>query len=166
MLVVLGGLPGTGKTTIARLLVERLGGAHVRIDSIETAMWRAGISRDQPTGIGSYVVAEAVAESCLRAGSAVVVDAVNPVEAARRAWRLLAERASARLRVVEVVCSDEEQHRRRLETRETDLEGALMPTWDDVVAREYDPWVEPRLVVDTREPLEACLARIERYLDS
>lgn len=165
MLVVLGGLPGTGKTTIARSLVERLGGAHIRIDSIETAMWRAGIGREQPTGIASYVVAEAVAESCLRAGSTVVVDAVNPVEAARRPWRLLADRARARLRVIEIVCSDGVEHRRRLASREADLEDARMPTWDEVQGREYDPWDEPRLVVDTVEPLPDCLARIQRYLE-
>ena len=164
MLVVLGGLPGTGKTTIARALCERLGAAHVRIDAIETAMWRAGIAREQPTGIGSYAVAEAVAESCLRVGTPVVVDAVNPVEAARRAWRDLAARADAPLRVVEVICPDEDEHRRRLEVREADLEGAGMPTWEDVAVRDYDPWDEPRLVVDTREPLDACVAQIEQYV--
>ena len=33
-----------------------------------------------------------------------------------------------------------------------------------VVAREYEPWHEPRLVVDTAEPLTACLRQIEDYL--
>jgi predicted kinase len=164
MLVVLGGLPGTGKTTIARALAERLGAAHIRIDAIETAMWRVGIDRDQPTGIGSYAVAEAIAESCLRVGVPVVVDAVNPVEAARRAWRHLADRAEVPLRVVEVVCPDEDEHRRRLESREADLEGACMPTWADVESREYDAWAEPRLVLDSREPLDASIDAVESYV--
>lgn len=162
MLVVLGGLPGTGKTTIARALSERLGAAHIRIDAIETAMWRVGITADEPTGIGSYAVAEAVAESCLAAGTPVVIDAVNPVEAARRAWRDLATRAHAPLHIVEIVCSDELEHRRRVETREADLEGARMPSWQEIAAREY----EPRVVVDTREPMAACLALIEQHVGS
>jgi predicted kinase len=163
MLVVFGGLPGTGKTTIARRLSERLGAAHVRVDSITAAMSRGGIDREQPTGLASYLVAEAVAEECLCAGTPVVIDAVNPVEAARRQWHELAARTGATLRVVELVCPDEDEHRRRLESREEDLAGDR-PTWADVMTREYEPWDEPRLVVDTRVPLKACLARIDRYL--
>ncbi len=45
MLIALGGLPGTGKTTIARELARQLGAVHLRIDSIEQALrdmvWRA-----------------------------------------------------------------------------------------------------------------------------
>ncbi len=163
MLVVLGGLPGTGKTTIARRLSERLRAAHVRVDTITAAMARSGVDPEHPAGLASYLIAEAVAEECLRAGTSVVVDAVNPVEAARRQWRELAARTDAPLRVVELVCPDEAEHRRRLETRADDLAGER-PTWADVAAREYEPWDEPRLVVDTREPLAECLARIEQYV--
>ena len=163
MLVVLGGLPGTGKTTIARRLSKRLGAAHVRVDSITTAMSRAGVDPGQPTGIASYLVAEAVAEECFRAGTPVVVDAVNPVKAARRQWHDLAVRTGERLRVVELVCPKEDEHRRRLETPAEDLAGTGL-TWADVAARVYEPWDEPRLVVDTLEPLDACLARVEEYV--
>jgi predicted kinase len=165
MLVVLGGLPGTGKTTIARRLSERLGAAHVRVDSITGAMSRAGIDAAQPTGLASYLVAEAVAEECLRAGTPVVIDAVSPVEAARRQWRELAARTDAKLRVVELVCPDESEHRRRLETRPDDLAGER-PTWADVEGREYEPWDEPRLVVDTCETLTDCVLSIEQYVGS
>jgi predicted kinase len=41
LLVVFGGLPGTGKTTVARPVAERRRGAFVRIDEVEAAMWRA-----------------------------------------------------------------------------------------------------------------------------
>jgi predicted kinase len=163
MLVVLGGLPGTGKTTIARRLSERLGAAHIRVDSITAAMSRAGIEREQPAGLASYLIAEAVAEECLMAGTAVVIDAVSPVEAARRQWRDLAARTGAVLRAVELVCPDENEHRRRLETRPDDLAGDR-PSWADVASREYEPWHEPRLVVDTRATLDACLAQVEEYV--
>jgi predicted kinase len=42
VLIILAGLPGTGKTTIARLLARRLGAVHVRIDSIEQAIRDSG----------------------------------------------------------------------------------------------------------------------------
>lgn len=38
MLLIFGGLPGTGKSTIARLLAARLGAVWLRIDSIEQAL--------------------------------------------------------------------------------------------------------------------------------
>ena len=100
-----------------------------------------------------------------RAGTPVI-DAVNPVEAARDAWRALARRANTQLRVLEVVCSDQIEHQRRIETRGADLQAAKMPTWADVTTREYEQWHETRLVVDTCQPLAECLARIEEYLSS
>jgi predicted kinase len=42
MLVVLSGLPGVGKTTIARELARATGAVHVRIDAIEQALRNAG----------------------------------------------------------------------------------------------------------------------------
>lgn len=30
-----------------------------------------------------------------------------------------------------------------------DIENHMLPTWKDVVGREYAPWVEERIVIDT-----------------
>jgi hypothetical protein len=38
MLIILGGLPGTAKTAIARELARQLGAVYLRIDSIEQAI--------------------------------------------------------------------------------------------------------------------------------
>jgi adenylylsulfate kinase-like enzyme len=43
MLIVLSGLPGVGKTTIARELARSLAAVYVRVDSIEQALRQAGL---------------------------------------------------------------------------------------------------------------------------
>ena len=74
MLIVLSGLPGVGKTTLARELASALGAVHVRIDSIEQALRAAGWEVE---GEG-YDVAYAVAGDNLRLGRTVIADCVNP----------------------------------------------------------------------------------------
>lgn len=71
MLVVLGGLPATGRTTLARLLVGRTGAVHLRVDTIEQALVRSGLAR-HPVGPAGYVVGYALAEQHLRQGLSVV----------------------------------------------------------------------------------------------
>ena len=148
MLVILSGLPGSGKTTIARALAERLGGTYIRLDTIEQALRNSGMLRDE-VGPAGYMVAYGIAEDNLRLGRTVIADSVNPILITREAWRQVAQRAAVPAIEVEVICSDKVEHRRRVETRQTDIEGHVNPTWDEVVTRSYDNWGPGPVVVDT-----------------
>jgi predicted kinase len=157
MLIVTSGLPGVGKTTIAREVARVLAGVHIRIDSIEQALRRSGWTVE---GEG-YAAARAVAEDNLRIGRIVVADCVNPWKLTRDAWHEVAVRAKVRCVDVEIVCSDVVEHRRRVESRTADIEGHALPTWADVVARDYEAWETERIVIDTaRASLEECVAAI------
>jgi predicted kinase len=145
MLIVMSGLPGVGKTAISRALALAIGAVHLRIDSIEQAL-RAGGLRVEGEG---YAVAYAVAADNLASGRTVVADCVNPWPLTRAAWKSVAERGAVKALDVEVVCSDEVEHRRRVESRVADIDGHDLPTWKDVVERDYRPWETPRLVIDT-----------------
>ena len=139
LLVVLGGLPGVGKTAIARELARRLPATHLRIDSIEAAIAGSG-DFGSPVVVAGYEVGYAVAADQLALGHAVVADCVNPIPVTRQAWLDVAARAGARAPQVEVVCSDTATHRARVEGRGTDLPGLTLPTWAQVQARDYRPW--------------------------
>jgi predicted kinase len=148
MLIVFGGLPGTGKTTISRALAVRVGGVYLRIDLVEQTLRSAGVLAGD-VGAAGYVVAQALAASNLANGRIVVADCVNPVAESRQGWRAVAARVGKRVIEVELICSDLTLHRLRVEQRSSDIEGLVLPTWQDVQARDYVPWEEPHVVIDT-----------------
>lgn len=151
MLIVMAGLPGAGKSTVAQALARTLQAALLSVDPVEAAMWHAGVDRAQPTGLAAYVVVEAMASQQLALGSTVIVDAVNDVDAARQQWVDLARRHGLLAHFIEVVCSDAVTHRRRLEARRRGIEGFSEPTWQSVQqrARTQAPWRQNRLVLDS-----------------
>jgi hypothetical protein len=79
----------------------------------------------------------------------VIGDGVNPVAESRRGWRDVARAAAVHILEVEVVCSDEREHRRRVKARVADIAGFVLPSWSSIQAHIYRAWTTPRLVVDT-----------------
>jgi predicted kinase len=147
-LIIFGGLPGTGKSMIASELARQFDAVYLRIDSIEQAIRDSGVVSQSLNDAG-YRAGYAVAEDNLRSGRTVIADSVNPLKITRDAWIGVADLAQVSAVEVEVVCSDPEQHKRRVETRASDVEGLRPPTWQEVVSREYEPWERPHIVVDT-----------------
>jgi predicted kinase len=166
MLIVVSGLPGTGKSAVAAELAARLGAVHLSIDPIEDALLGAGLPPSWETGVAAYEAARAVAEQNLTRGRTVVVDAVNDSEPARDTWRVGAARAEVRLAFVLLTLDDETEHRRRLEGRVRELAHVPEPSWDDVCARAaaYAPWADGTcLRVSAEGPVDQMvLAVMER----
>jgi predicted kinase len=149
-LIVLSGLPGSGKTVVAESLSRALSVPILSIDSIEAAMWRAGLAKTE-TGVAAYEVARALADENLRLRLTVIVDAVNPAEAPRAGWRNLAAKHRISLKIIECVCSDETILRQRIEAPVRSVADRHELTWARLLQRraEYEAWTDPRLVLDT-----------------
>ena len=167
MLIVLSGLPGTGKSAIAEGLARAFAIPVLSVDRIESAIIRAGLPRGVETGYAAYMVAETVADATLHLGLGCVIDAANYVEPGRDLWRRLAARAGSTMKVIVCTLPDEDTHRARLNARDRDLARGE-PTWDDVETQraEWTPWEEQHLVLDSTRPIETNLAEALRYVRS
>lgn len=148
MLIAFGGLPGTGKTTLAQSLARNLAAVYVRVDSLEQAMIRSGAS-EVSVGSAGYMAGYAIAADNLRIGLTVVADSVNSLNITRNAWRNVALEAAVEFVEIELICSDSVKHRLRVESRIADIPEHQLPNWQLVLERDYDFWSSAHLIVDT-----------------
>lgn len=148
MFIVFAGLPGVGKSTIAREVSRLLPAVYLRIDSLEHAMVTSNVPLET-LGASGYHAAAAVAIDNLINGLTVVADSVNPWPITRKLWRDAAEKAGVRHVGIEICCTDKKEHRHRVEKRAGDIEGFSLPTWQDVLNRDYIPWDDADTTIDT-----------------
>jgi len=145
-LFIFAGLPGTGKTTLSQQLARRIPAVHIRIDTLEQGL--RDLCNLQVEGEG-YRLGYRIAADNLALGMDVVADSCNPLELTRREWEQVSRNAGAEFINIEVICSDAREHRRRIESRVSNIAGLQLPTWSDVEHREYDRWSKDRIIIDT-----------------
>lgn len=164
MLIVFAGLPGAGKSSIARALAQEIGAQWLRVDSIEQAFKDSGVVSGSLDDAG-YRAANALAEDNLRLGRTVIGDSVNPWKLTRDAWRDVGLRAGVEVAEVEIICSEEQEHRVRIEARDADIPGLTQPDWHAVTERDYHPWDRDHIIIDTaQQNIEQCVAQIRAVL--
>ena len=155
LLYIFGGLPASGKSTLAKHLAKRTGSLYLRIDSIEEAIRDAG----QFVGPEGYEAAYRIAAENLENGLSVVADSVNPIQITRQAWQRVALDQRTAYRQIQVICSNEIEHQHRLEARES---GNRSLSWKDVVNREYHPWRDCKVFDTAGETPEESRLRFEK----
>lgn len=164
MLVLLTGLPGTGKSTIAAAVARALPAALLSADPIDAALIRAGMSPAQRPDKAGYEVMKALAAEQLAVGTAVVIDAVNPFHFVRQAYLDIAAAHAAPVAVIITRCSDVATHRRRIEARHN--AGLKAIDWAGVERQMdyYEPFAGDALTLDAMDPVAATLAAALAYV--
>ena len=165
--IVVSGLPGSGKSTVAEGIAEKLGIPIFSVDPIESSIIKSGIKRSFETGLAAYLVTETLVAEQLSLGIPAVIDAVSAVKEARDMWRTLSNKFNARLIIIECAL-DRDLHKKRIESRVRNIHGIPEVTWNDVDnrSREYLTWKEKRLVLDTSDNIESNLDRALEYISA
>ena len=165
--ILVGGLPGTGKSTLAESLSQALRAPVFSMD------WQLGalvpfavLRNDNMVPLADLSLIAAMARQ-LQLGLDVIVDALGHEVEARRRIQEIAEALGARFVGVECVCSDEDLQRTRLEGRSRGIPGwPATVSWEHVQRMRglWEPWQEPHLVVDSA--VDAPEAGLKRILDA
>ncbi|HBD7047464.1 hypothetical protein OQJ35_03395 [Legionella pneumophila] len=98
-------------------------------------------------------------------GLDVIADSVNPIAITRHDWRQVAKEANTVFVEIELICSDKKEHQDRVERRVADIDGHKLPTWNDVLNRDYEPWESISMLVDTsRYTVDESVQKIIDYI--
>ena len=146
-LYIFSGLPASGKTTLAEKLAEFIGAVFLRIDTLEQGLREiCSIKNIEADG---YRLSYRIAEDNLKLGNNVIADSCNPICLTRTEWEEVANSSCANFENIEVICSDKNIHRHRVENRKSTIKNLNLPKWQDIESREYHSWNTLRHVIDT-----------------
>jgi predicted kinase len=148
LLVLVTGLPATGKSTMAEVAADVLGAPVLAHDWAMSGLrphpelQRALDAMDPPghRAVG-WSLLWALARAQLRRGSAVVLDGVARDREVAGTRRVAAEEGATCL-VVMTTCADGDLHRSRVEGRSRDIPNWYELDWEPV-ARARASWVAP-----------------------
>ena len=166
--VLFAGLPGTGKSTLARAIAERLNAAILDKDRVRGALF--------PGGLTDYTAEQD--QLCMRA----ILDAAAYLTDRRRAdyiffdgrtfstqaqigdVLLAAERARARWRIVHVTCADAVAEERLARSDPSHPAKNRDPALYRTIKQHFEPIQQAKLEVDTTLGIDNVLKVVEAYL--
>jgi len=159
-LLQMAGVPGSGKSALARLIGRRTSAVVLDKDVLKTAALTSGLE-DQPAGALAYEAFFALADHLLGQGLAVVLDSPSFYDSIPAKGARIAGDRQVPYYFIECICQDAEELVRRMRDR------PRMPSQSGSPFTGGSQTVTPSgayLRIDTTQPIERCLALSLEYL--
>ncbi len=170
-LIVFAGLPGTGKTSLARTVARELRAVYLDKDTIKDTAMALGrelrVERiSELAGQLSYELLVNLARDNLTLGHSVILDSPAGYRTFREKVEQLARTSQVELKLIECICTNEGLLRDRIERRGTDLPDYRARDWETYRSDQarFERLSGPRLIVDTAETLQINVRKVLSYL--
>src|SRR5205085_5734782 len=162
--IVMRGFPGTGKSTIARLLASALHASLIDRDIIrQTAVHVLG---ELPQiGQFSYELMFALAREQLQLGLSVVIDTPLTYRRTYEKCQEIAQDCHTPMLVVHCQCPPDVQ-KRRLEGRKGQVSNFQITSWEEWERwrERFEDFEDHGCVIHTSNPMDESLARVMRSI--
>jgi predicted kinase len=166
--VIFAGLPGTGKSTLARALAERLGAAILDKDRIRGALFPDALTDYSPEQdqLCMRAMLEAAAYLTERRRVKYVFFDGRTFSTRGQIEEVLlaAEQAGARWRILHITCADAVAEGRLARSDPGHPAKNRDPALYRRIKQHFEPILHPKLEVDTTAGIERELAVVEAYL--
>jgi predicted kinase len=167
-LVVVVGLPGSGKSHFSRRLAERVGAAIINTDMVRRTLSDRPCYSAQESYL-VYRISHMLIKRLLDQGYYVIFDATNLQESGRKKLYKIAEEVGAKLVIVRMVVSEHIAHQRLRKREERPSPGDLseanwavyeyMKPGEERIRREH-------IVVDSSQDITPALDEVEATLQA
>lgn len=153
-LILFAGMPGSGKTTLARMVARELRLPIFSKDRMQRVLRDHHLTAEN-TGDGYYIILD-LADEQLNLGVSVILDATFPLDHFRTVANEIALRHSAHFCAIYCYNSDDDVWRKRMEKRVQYVPGWRPVGWEDVLRMRtyYQPWGDNALALDSMRPPE------------
>jgi predicted kinase len=167
MIILMAGLPGTGKSTLARELARRMNGHILGKDEIRAAIFappnspqdEIEFSTEQDDFVMEVMLQSARFLLKRRPDRVIYLDG-RPFSRRYQIERVLsfAAEINQSARIIECVCSEESARRRLEDERDPDhpAKNRSFTLYLEVKAG-FEPITHPKTVISTDQPLERCI---------
>jgi predicted kinase len=170
MIVIMAGLPGTGKSVLCRALAKQIGGVVLDKDIIRAALFppeRIEYSTAQDDFCQSLML-QAAGWLLARDPHAVIFFDGRTFSCRYQIEAVIesAKKLGSPWRTIECTCSEETARQRLERDQAAGHHPAANRTFDlnQRLKTTFEPIPEPKLVVDTDRPLEECVTRAGEFI--